>query len=172
MNVGRTNPAAEPSLAPISRKTLPDGTPAWAVPPSRKERLHTGFKDGFMAASLLTVATAVPAAGVSLVGGGGARLLGSALGREGLKTAGTTFMTRGLRGSALAAGGMIVGGTILGGMVAYSTTDPVRGAKAGAVGGALLAASPFAGLGQWRAAAVAGVLGAAAGAVIGGASAL
>jgi hypothetical protein len=172
MDVGRVTQTAGPSLAPISRQTLPDGTPAWAAPPSRRDRFVTGLKDGAMTGTLLTLVGAVPAAGIALVGGGGARLAGRALAREGLQAAGTRFMVRGLRGSALAAGGLIVGGTILGGAVAYSTTDPARGLKAGAVGGAILAASPFAGLGQWRAAVIAGAVGAAAGAVIGGASAL
>lgn len=172
MDVGRINPSADRALSPLARPTLPDGTPGWAVSPAPKDRFVGGLKDGAMAGALLSLVGAVPAAGVSLVGGGGTRLLGRALGREGLQAVGTKLMTRGLKGSALAAGGLIVGGALLGGAVAYTTTDPVRGAKAGAAGGALLAASPFAGLGQWRAAAIAGALGAAAGAVIGGASAL
>jgi hypothetical protein len=172
MQVGRTTQGSGPALQPLQLGTLPDGTPLWAQAPSRKDRFVAGLQDGAKAGTLLTAFGVVPAAGVSLIGGGGAKLLGKALAREGMASFGSRFMAKGLKGSALAAGGLIVGGTILGGAVASSTSDPVRGLKAGAVGGAILAVSPFAALGQWRAALIAGAVGAAAGAVIGGASAL
>jgi hypothetical protein len=172
MQVGRVTQATETSLQPISRQTLPDGTPAWAQAPSRRDRFVSGLRDGAMTGTMLTLVGAVPAAGISLVAGGGARLAGRALGREGLQTLGRRIMVGGLKGSAIAAGGLVIGGTLLGAAVASATHDPLRGAKAGAVGGALLAASPFAGLGHWKTALVAGAIGGAAGAVIGGASAL